>query len=197
VAEGRFSVSMDGGRIPLADPRGGDMAGHMAIRAQVKPGPVAQEFLVLVNELFTVLKQGNFKPLDEQTGALLSIDTTDVEFRMVDRRVYHRNLKFVVGTTPITTYGSVGLDDETLAMVAEIPLQANLLGRDLALGTMEGQTLKLPIGGTLNKPKLDRGALRQLTASILQNVTKGVLQNEVGKQLERFLPLRQQTVPTP
>ena len=197
VAEGRFSVSMDGGRIPLADPRGGDMAGHMAIRAQVKPGPVAQEFLVLVNELFTVLKQGNFKPLDEQTGALLSIDTTDVEFRMVDRRVYHRNLKFVVGTTPITTYGSVGLDDETLAMVAEIPLQANLLGRDLALGTMEGQTLKLPIGGTLDKPKLDRGALRQLTASILQNVTKGVLQNEVGKQLERFLPLRQQTVPAP
>ncbi len=197
VAEGRFSVSMDGGRVPLADPRGGDIAGHMAIRAHVKPGPVAQEFLVLVNELFTLLKQGNFKPLDEQTGAVLSIDTTDVEFRMVDRRVYHRNLKFVVGTTPITTYGSVGLDDETLAMVAEIPLQANLLGRDLSLGTMEGQTLKLPIGGTLSKPKLDRGALRQLTAGILQNVTRGVLQNELGKQLERFLPLRQQTVPSP
>ncbi len=34
VAEGRFSVSMDGGRIPLADPRAADLAGHMAIRAK-------------------------------------------------------------------------------------------------------------------------------------------------------------------
>jgi hypothetical protein len=197
VAEGRFSVSMDGGRIPLFDPKGGDVAGHMAIRAQVKPGPVAQEFFVLVNELFTVLKQGNFQPLNEKTGALMSIDTTDVEFRMVQRRVYHRNLKFVVGTMPITTHGSVGLDDESLSMVAEIPLQANLLGRDLALGSLEGQVIQLPIGGTLSKPKLDRGALGKLTAGIVQSFTRGVLQNEVGKQLERFIPLRQQTVPSP
>jgi hypothetical protein len=197
VAEGRFSVSMDGGRLPLFDPKGGDIAGHMAIRAQVKPGPVAQEFFVLVNELFTVLKQGNFQPLNEQTGSLLAIDTTDVEFRMVERRVYHRNLKFIVGTMPITTYGSVGLDDESLSMIAEIPLQANVLGKDMALGSLEGQTLQLPIGGTLSKPKLDRGALRQLTASIVQSFTRGVLQNGVGKQLEKLLPLRQQAVPAP
>jgi hypothetical protein len=116
---------------------------------------------------------------------------------MVQRRVYHRNLKFVVGTMPITTYGSVGLDDESLSMVAEIPLQANLLGRDLALGSLEGQVIQLPIGGTLSKPKLDRGALGKLTAGIVQSFTRGVLQNEVGKQLERFIPLRQQTVPSP
>ncbi len=197
VAEGRFSVSMDGGRVPIRDPKGGDLAGHMAIRAQVKPGPVAHEFMILVNELFTVLKAGNFQPLNDQTGALMSIDTSDVEFRMVERRVYHRNLQFVVGTLPISTYGSVGLDDESLAMVAEIPLQANLLGRDLALGTLEGQVIRIPIGGTLSKPQLDRGTLRQITAGILQSLTRGVLQNGLGKQLERLLPQRQQTIPSP
>ena len=82
-------------------------------------------------------------------------------------------------------------------MVAEIPLQAKLFGRDLALGSMEGQTVKIPIGGTLSRPQLDRGALRQITAGILQNMTRGVLQNEVGRQLERFLPPRQQTLPAP
>lgn len=194
VAEGRFSVTMDGGRIPLADPGGGDLAGHMAIRAQVKPGPVAQEFVVLVNELLSVVRRGNFQALNDQTGALLSIDTTDVEFRMVNRRVYHRNLKFVIGTLPITTQGSVGLD-ESLSMVAEVPLRANLLGRDLSLGSLEGQSLSIPIGGTLSKPKLDRGVLGQLTSRLLQNLTRGVLLDEVNKQLERLFPLQPQPQP--
>jgi hypothetical protein len=191
VAEGRFSVTMDGGRIPLADPGSADMSGHMAIRAQVKPGPVAEEFLVLVNELLTVVRKGNLQPLNEQAGALLSIDTADVEFRMVDRRVYHRNLKFVVGTLPITTHGSVGLD-ESLSMVAEVPIRANLLGRDLSVGTLEGQTLQIPIGGTLSKPKLDRSVLRQFTTQLIQNLTRGALFNEVNKQLERLLPFQPQ-----
>jgi hypothetical protein len=187
VAEGRFSVTMDGGRIPLADAGAGDMAGHMAIRAQVKPGPVAQEFMLLVNELLTVLRRGNFRPLDEQSGALLSIDTDDVEFRMVNRRVYHRNLKFVIGTLPITTQGSVGLD-ESLSMVAEVPLRANVLGRDLSLGALEGQALQIPISGTLSKPKLDRGVLRQLAGRLIQNAARGALLDEVNKRLERLLP---------
>lgn len=190
VAEGRFSISMDGGRVPLAEPRDGDLAGHMAIRAQVKPGPVAEEFLVLVNEILSVLQRGNFRPLNAQTGSLLSIDTNDVTFRMVNRRVYHRNLKFTVGTLPITTYGSVGLD-ESLSMVAEVPLEAKLFGQDLSLGSLEGQSLKIPIGGTLKKPKLDRGVLRQLTGRLLQNITRGALINEVNKQLERLFPLQQ------
>jgi hypothetical protein len=194
VAEGRFSVTMDGGRIPLADAGSGDMAGHMAIRAQVKPGPVAQEFLLLVNELLTVLRRGNFRPLDEQSGALMSIDTEDVEFRMVNRRVYHRNLKFVVGTLPITTQGSVGLD-ESLSMVAEVPLRANVLGRDLSLGALEGQAIQIPISGTLSKPKLDRGVLRQLGGRLIQNAARGALLDEVNKRLERFLPLAPQQPP--
>ncbi|HEX5443878.1 MAG TPA: hypothetical protein VFW87_08620, partial [Pirellulales bacterium] len=191
VAEGRFSVTLDGGRLPLADPAAGDLGGHLAIRAQVKPGPVAEEFLVLVNEILTVVRRGNLQPLNEQTGSLMSIDTSDTEFRMVDRRVYHRNLKFVVGTLPITTHGSVGVDDESLSMVAEVPIRANLFGRDLSVGTLEGQTLQIPIGGTLSKPKLDRGILRQFTSKLIENMAKGALLNEVKGQLDRFLPLQQ------
>jgi translocation and assembly module TamB len=196
VAEGRFSVTMDGGRVPLAQPKDADFSGRMAIRAQVKPGPVAHEFLALVNELMSVVRRGNFEPLNDQTGALMSIDTDEIEFRMVQQRVYHRNLKFTIGTVPIVTHGSVGLD-ESLAMVAEVPIQAQFLGRDLSLGTLEGQTLQIPIGGTLKKPQLDRGALRQLTAQLLENITRGVLLDGVNKQLDRLLPFQRQAVPGP
>ena len=53
---------------------------------------------------------------------------------MVQRRIYHKNLKFTVGTMQISTYGSVGLDDESLSMIAEVPLQANLLGQRSGAG---------------------------------------------------------------
>ncbi len=190
VAEGRFSISLDGGRIPLADPGAGDTSGRMTMKAQVKSGPVAQEFMVLLNEITAVLQRGTLVQRNDQASALLSIDTSEIEFRMVDRRVYHRGLKFMAGTLPITTHGSVGFD-ETLAIVAEFPIQAKLLGRDLSLGALEGQTLQIPIDGTLKKPKLDHRIVERLTGQLLQNATRGLLLDGLNKQLDRLLPSQQ------
>jgi hypothetical protein len=190
VADGRFSIILDGGRIPLFDPAGGDIAGQMAIRGEAKPGPVAQQFLVLVRELSTILERGALAKLTDQSTALVSIDDSNIEFRCVNRRVYHRGLQFIVGTLPITTYGSVGLD-ESLAIVAEVPIHAKLFGIDLSLGTLEGQVLQIPIDGTLGNPKLDRRALEQLAAQTVKNTARGVLIDGVGKQLERLFPKSQ------
>lgn len=190
VAEGRFSISLDGGRIPLGDPGAGDTSGKMTMKAQVKAGPVAQEFMVLLNKITSVLQRGTLVQRNDQASALLSIDTSEIEFRMVNRRVYHRGLKFMAGTLPITTHGSVGLD-ETLAIVAEVPIQAKLLGRDLSLGALEGQTLQIPIDGTLKKPKLDHRIVERLTGQLLQNATKGLLLEGINKQLDRLLPPQQ------
>jgi translocation and assembly module TamB len=189
VAEGRFSITMDGGFIPLADPGGGDASGHMAIQAQARPGPLAQEFTMLIGELTTLLRQGILPKLNGQSGSLLSINDSEIDFRLVQRRVYHRGLTFMVGAMPITTHGSVGFD-ESLSIVAEIPIQATFLGFDLSLGALEGQTLRIPIEGTLQKPKLDRSGLQQLAGKLLQNTARGALLNEVNKQFERLLPVQ-------
>ena len=117
----------------------------------------------------------------------MSIDSPSVEFRMVNRRVYHRGLTLMVGTLPITTQGSVGMD-ESLSLVAEIPMQANMLGLDLSLGTMEGQTLKIPIEGTLTKPRIDRRCLVDLPRQLIENTAKGVLIDGVGKGLKGLFP---------
>jgi len=162
----------------------------MAMRAQVKAGPVAQEFMVLVNELSSIIRRGVLAQRDDQSGALVSIDSSEVQFRLVNGRIYHRGLKFQVGTMPVTTHGSVGTD-ESLAIVAEIPLQATLFGRDLSLGALEGRAVQIPIGGTLSKPKLDRGALQQFAAGLIGNTARGVLLDGINKRLEQLLPLNQ------
>ena len=186
VAKGSLSITMDGGRIPLGNPRAGDASGKLALRAQARPGPLAQQFLVVFGELTTILRQGLPSKLTEQSGSLLSVDDSNVEFRLVNGRIYHRGLTFVVGTTPITPHGSVGLD-ETISMVADVPVQAKLLGIDLSLGTMEGATVQIPIEGTLERPLLDRHFLDQIAGRMLQGATKGVLINGV-KTLEKLLP---------
>jgi hypothetical protein len=190
VADGRFSIVMDGGRFPLSQPMAGDTSGRMALRAQAQPGPVAQQFLILLTEMTTLLRQGTPAALNGQSGALVSIDDANIEFRMVNGRIYHRNLTFTVGTTPITTHGSVGFD-ESLAIVAEVPIRAKLLGIDLSLGLLEGQTLQIPIEGTLGKPKLELRVLDQLGGQLLKNAARGTLINEVKKTIEKLIPSQQ------
>jgi hypothetical protein len=189
VADGRFSISLDGGRFPLLDPTAGDISGHLAMQAQARPGPIARQFLVLIKELTSVLQRGKLDELSDETGALVSVNENDIQFRCVNRRVYHRGLRFTVGTTPITTYGWVAFDD-TLAIVAEVPLQAKLFGVDLSLGTLEGQVVQIPINGTLDNPQLDKRALTQLTGRMLENTARGALLDGVEKQLERLLPAK-------
>lgn len=189
VATGTFSVSLDGGRVPMADFTAGDLSGKMAIRGQVNAGPVAREFLVLVNELTNLLRKGSLIPGTQDPGALVSVDSSEVEFRMVDRRIYHRGLKFNAGAVPITTHGSVGFD-ESIALVAEVPIQATFLGRDLSLGALEGRTVQIPIGGTLAHPKLDRGGMQQLIGKSIENATRGALIDQVNRQFERLLPVQ-------
>jgi hypothetical protein len=187
VAQGKFSIALDGGRIPLADPAGGDVGGRIAMLGQAKPGPIAQEFVGLVKELVTILQRGQLPNLRGLDGSLLSIDSPNIEFRMVNRRVYHRGLTLKVGNIPITTQGSVGLD-ETLSLVAEIPIKAQLLGADLSLGALEGQTLKVPIEGTLQKPKLDKRALIDLPAQLLENTARDVLIKGLNQGFDRLFP---------
>ena len=187
TADGRFSISLDGGRLLLSDPEAGDFSGHLAIRGQVKPGPIAQEFFGLIKELTAILQRGAIPNLKNMDGSVMSIDSPNVEFRMVNRRVYHRGLTLVIGTTPITTQGSVGMD-ESLALMAEVPINARLLGVDLSLGALEGTTLKIPIGGTLSKPKLDRRALQDLPRQLIQNTAREVIGEGLNKGLERLFP---------
>ncbi len=185
VAEGTFSVTLDGGRVPLFDPAAGDIGGRMVMRGQVKPGIIAREFVGIIKELITVLQRGKLPDLGGLDGSLVSVDNSNVEFRMVNRRVYHRGLKITVGTTPVTTEGSVGLD-ESLSLVAEVPINARLLGADLSLGALEGRSLKIPIGGTLKNPQLDKRALADITRQLIENAARDVLRDGLNRGLEQL-----------
>ena len=171
-AEGRFSIELDGGRIPLANPHEGDLAGRMTVGSiQVGPGPLVRE-LALV--------------LGYESPAKIARDSV-ISFRMVDGRVYHRDLELVFPDLTIRTHGSVGIGpaDRSLAIMAEMPIPPKLLGHHASLDTaLRNQTIRLPIGGTLDNPRIDSRELDRLTQRFMEGAVQNLIEDELTKGLQ-------------
>jgi len=178
-AEGRFSINMDGCRLPLADFASGDAAGKLTVHTvEIGPGPLVQELAVLL---------GHASP------AKLKRES-QVEFRLVQGRVYHRGLELIFPDLTIRTYGSVGLD-KTVAIMAEMPVPPKWIGNNPLGNALKDQTIQLPIAGTLSKPKIDGKVLDKLAAQFIRKQGEGLLRNELNKQLDRLIPLLPQGKP--
>jgi hypothetical protein len=187
-AEGLVSVDLDTARIPLDDPAKGDIGGHLTVQSvSITPGPMARPLVSICEQIDAII---NRRPpvLDFSSNpTLLKIDNQKVDFRMVDGRIYHQGLSMQVGEVAIRTRGWVGID-ESLGLVAEIPLQPEWTQRTPALANIPDQTLKIPIGGTLSQPKVDSRVVEQLIGSAVQNTVRGTVEKELNKTLDRFLP---------
>lgn len=170
-ADGRFSMALDGGRLPLDDFRRGDLSGTLTVHdVRVSAGP-------LVAALAVVLSRPTEARIKEEA---------QVPFRLVQGRIYHQNLELNFPEMTVRTHGSVGLD-RTLSILAEMPVPPKWVGGDAIGKALEGQTIRLPIGGTLDRPAIDQNELNRLAAQFVQDTAGRVLQQELGKQLDRLL----------
>ncbi|MHB8901296.1 MAG: hypothetical protein ACYC6Y_21310, partial [Thermoguttaceae bacterium] len=172
TAEGTFSIEMDQCRIPLDAPEKGDLSGRMTVHAvSIGPGP-------LIRELAAALGFGR--------TAQLSREST-VPFRMVEGRVYHRDLQLVFPEVTMKTYGSVGLD-QSLALIVEMPIPDKWRTGNPAIdAAVKNQSLRLPIGGSLLEPTVDRRELERQAGQFMQGAVGNVLQDQLNRQLERLL----------
>jgi len=162
-AGGEFSIEVENVRIPLDDPQAGQLAGRFSIHSvKVGPGP-------LVNELATSLGV----PPEMQLA-----NESVVEFEMIEGRVHHQGLQFGFPRLNVRTHGSVGIVDQSLDIVAEVPL-AGLAKEDAPLREALSQhTLEIPIKGTLEMPQVDASALTQNSLDIGLATLQELLGNE-------------------
>ena len=171
---GQFSVDAQGGQLPLANPTAGDVAGQLQVHSvEMQPGPILQTLLGFAQQIEGLAKGQIPFANSQQAVSLIRIENQTVEFRMVGGRVYHRGLQFTAGNVTITTRGSVGLD-ESLSVVAEIPMNAGLMGNNSKLKGIDSESLQIPIEGTLTHPKIDPRAIEKLTAALMKNTTRNL-----------------------
>lgn len=191
-ADGQFSVDLTRATFPLGTeaegrPYTGDAAGVLKVHAgQVLPGGIARNLVEVARQFETVLRR---RPASgrKELEALLTLPEQQVDFSLTKGRVEHRGLTMRSGDVTIRTHGSVGLD-ETLALVAELPIPDDWVANDKYLKGLQGQTLQVPISGTLQRPQIDSRALAALTQKLAGSAAESAVEGLIQDQLKRLLP---------
>ena len=201
-AEGHFSVAIDQARFPVTDPTGGNIQGKLIVHsAQIGPGPLSQELLGVVQLVRSIIDK-NPLPLGQQSsvGQWFEMPEQQLALQLADHKVYHKDMTFSVNDVVIKTSGWVGLDQQ-IALVAFVPVQDAWVAKNNSLASLRGQTIQLPINGTLTRPQLDRKALTQFTRQTVigagTNALENVLQKEVGRGLDRLFQPKGAPAPVP
>jgi hypothetical protein len=185
-AEGKFSVDMEGASVPLFEPMKCDVAGALKIHdAAIGPGPLTSQLITLVKELRGLTSGEAYNPASADGKVWLQMVEQKVDFRVVEGRVHHRGMKFAMKDVEITTDGSVGFD-QTVELVANIPLREEWLKKDFLAAGLKGQVIQIPIRGHISKPQLDGRALEEMSKKLVRDAAKGFLDNQLNKGLQKL-----------
>ena len=74
-----------------------------------------------------------------------------------------------------------------MQMVAQIPILDSWVGTSRWTQGLRGQTLQIPIGGTVSKPQVDNRALQQMSQQLVQQAAGAAINQEVQGQVQGLL----------
>jgi translocation and assembly module TamB len=187
-AEGRFSVDMDDSQVNLDYPETADVSGRLTVNSmQIEAGPLLRQVVLVVDTLRRTATGRDLRPAGSNLSPVTLRQASVVPFRMVEGRVYHRDLILDFDDVTIRTYGSVGLD-QTLSIMAEMPVPQKWIGNNALGSALKNTTIRLPIGGTLKQPKIDERALQQATAQFVRKGAEGAILEGLNRGLRELLP---------
>jgi hypothetical protein len=188
AAEGTFTVTLEGGAsVPLDATQSPDIKGKLIVhKAQIGPGPLARELLLVASQIRALIERQPVGASGPESAIWLDLPNQEIVFQLIDNRVHHQGLEMRLKDVVIRTRGSVGID-QSLSMVAEVPIRDEWLTSSRYMASLKGQSLRIPIQGTLSKPRLDRSALERMTQQTLTNAASRLIEEEVNRTFSRGL----------
>jgi hypothetical protein len=190
-SEGQFSLQLDGTRVPLADTKRADAAGKLSVhQVRVVPGAMARELIGVAQQVETLARRRDPAALANRPPVtLLNIKDQQVNFRVVEGRVHHQNMEFQVGDITMRSQGSVGFD-QTVQLTLHVPIQDAWIAKEPLLSGLKGQSLQVPVSGTLTRPQLDKNAIASLSQQLLQGAAQQAIGGELNKALDKLFKSR-------
>ena len=182
LVQGRFGAELQQATLYIDDPKRSQIRGRLDIeQVRMNAGPLADQVIAGARQLQALASIGsNVRPAS--TGStLVTLPAQSVEFQVSQGVVDHRALMFDVDRARVITSGQVDLDGR-LNLTAQIPLDAKWLGRDLR--SLSGQTMTLPINGTLSQPRLDSAGIQKVVADLGTRAVQNVAQEAAGNFLQ-------------
>ena len=170
---GRFSLRLDGARLPVGRPADGTLAGMLTMHeVVVGPGPMVENLLAV---------------LPVRVPAPPSIRITDgsrVAFTLADRLVTHEGLEFGLPLAragqrlDVQSSGSVAIDDAELDLTLRLPIPADLPGDRPVLAALAGKAVSVGIRGTLGDPRIEfDGSFQDAAGDVVADLIAGLRTN--------------------
>ena len=179
-AQGNLTVDINSATVPLLDAESMTASGTIHLsQTAVGAGPLAEQLLDSVLQVRKLLKP---EANDKTVRTSIEIKDQSVEFLVQDGRVYHKQMEFSHKELTIRTSGSVGFD-QGLQMNAVIPIDDDWIAGDKYLAGLKGQTLTLPITGTVSKPVIDKTMVAQLSKDLVSKAAASAAQTAVQEKL--------------
>ncbi len=186
--QGRTSVTLERAIFPLAAPETGQVAGTLTLHgADVRPGALANQYIGLAQQIRALFQQnGQVSAAPTSPITLVHLDEQELRVEMANGRIHHRGLKMKIGDVICSTSGSVGLD-QTLDLLIDVPVQDDWIKGGKLVGSLAGQTIQIPIKGTIGRPGIDRSALDNAARQMVTGAASRLLNREVNNLLDGLL----------
>ncbi|MBX3421461.1 MAG: hypothetical protein KF752_07890 [Pirellulaceae bacterium] len=184
--DGRLSLALDRAELTPTDLSKQTVEGRLQIhKAEVGPGPLTNEIAGLIRQFEAIRKLEPAQAVSTQSRVWLQMPQQNISFRMVEGRVYHRDLNLTIGDASISTAGSVDVSGQ-LEMLASLPIPDSWTQKGPVLAAMRGQTLQFPMRGTITRPQLDASLMRQFGRQTIENAAQGLIQQGLNRGLEKL-----------
>ncbi|WP_417379794.1 hypothetical protein [Gimesia sp.] len=190
--QGQFSLSQEYAIIPIDQPELGEAKGTLLVKStKVKPGPLFDALSEKINQVLSIVNINRTSRLISEDSVFLQVQNQALHYHMVDGRVFHSPFEVQMKGITIRTTGSVGLD-ESLDLIAEVGF-SNLISEESDkpfVKALISKPLRLPIRGTLKKPKVDMSQVGNYAKQMGVNALDAVLGSGVGSQIQSLFPER-------
>ena len=180
-AQGKFTIDTESVSMPLMNPMNVQARATLTLEdVVIGAGPMAQQVLASAQQVYALVKPEDTKSRDLNNWIRMSKQEVPV---VIDKqRVYHDGIQFSQGDVQISTRGSVGFD-QTLDMVAEIPVLDKWIEGKSHLESLRGQKISIPIRGTASKPVFDRSAMNEISAQLVRDAASGAINKAIADKV--------------
>jgi hypothetical protein len=158
---------------------------------RVEPGlPPAQGVAADMDVLFKDIKLGLGPSLRELLGMInvkervYEAKQLPVHVTVQDGRVQMDPVELVIEKQPVIVGGWVAFDG-TVNYQVEVPVTERLVGA-AAGRVLKGTSIKIPVSGTVEEPRLDTGRLREMLGGMLRGAASERAVEKVGSFLEQL-----------
>ena len=187
--EGTFGVELAEGIVNLDEPMASKVRGNLRINGvNLDSGPVANQIISSVKQIQQLVRGGAAEETPQKDKRLVTFPSQAVDFEFANGVITHQRMFMEIDRAKIITSGQVHVDGR-LNMVAQLPLDPAWLGSDLK--GLAGQSVTLPIDGTLSHPSLDSAGIRNLVTELgtkaLQSTAESYLEKQLGRGFEKLL----------